>query len=181
MTLINQINLWLGEISPNVNVRTTQISSQHIKLDYTFLQPNFASTNHFSPENVGFGITYGLPVVLTLLKAKEGDLIIIENPESHIHPRGQAELGKMIAIAAMNGVQIILETHSDHVLNGIRVAVKNEVILHDKVIVFYFEKTIEQDEQYSKITNVEIDKYGELSDYPKNMLDEWGNQIMELI
>ena len=49
------------------------------------------------------------------------------------------------------------------------------------MIVFYFEKTIEQDEQYSKITNVEIDKYGELSDYPKNMLDEWGNQIMELI
>jgi predicted ATPase len=181
LTLINQVNLWMGHISPGVNIRTTDISSDHIKVEYVFRQPNFVNTNRFKPENVGFGITYGLPVVLALLKAKPGDLLIIENPESHIHPRGQAELGKMIAIAAMNRVQIILETHSDHVLNGIRVAVKDGDIDHDKVIVFYFEKTIASDEQFSKITNVEIDRNGELSDYPKNMLDEWGNQLVKLM
>ena len=180
-TLINQVNLWMGEISPNINIRTTSISSDYVLLEYVFKQPNFGTTNRYKPENVGFGISYGLPVVVALLKAKAGDLVIIENPESHIHPRGQAELGKLIALAAMNDVQIVIETHSDHILNGIRVAVKEKHISNDKVIAFYFDKVIETSEQYSKITNVEIDKNGELSDYPKNMLDEWSNQLLKLI
>ena len=150
-------------------------------MEYVFKQPNFGTTNRYKPENVGFGISYGLPVVVALLKAKAGDLVIIENPESHIHPRGQAELGKLIALAAMNDVQIVIETHSDHILNGIRVAVKEKHISNDKVIAFYFDKVVETSEQYSKITNIEIDKNGELSDYPKNMLDEWSNQLLKLI
>ena len=81
----------------------------------------------------------------------------------------------------MNDVQIVIETHSDHILNGIRVAVKEKHISNDKVIAFYFDKVVETSEQYSKITNIEIDKNGELSDYPKNMLDEWSNQLLKLI
>lgn len=180
-TLINQVNLWMGEISPNVNIRTTSISTDEVLLEYEFKQRNFGNTNRYKPENVGFGITYGLPIVVALLKAKAGDLLIIENPESHIHPRGQAELGKLIALAAMNEVQIVIETHSDHILNGIRVAVKEENLDKDKVVAFYFEKEFAESEQYSKVTNIEIDKNGELSDYPTNMLDEWSNQLFKLM
>jgi predicted ATPase len=180
-TLLNQINLWMGEISPGVNIRTTSISSDFVLLEYTFKQPNYGTTNRFKPENVGFGISYSLPVVVALLSARPGELLIIENPESHIHPRGQAELGKLIALAAMNDVQIIVETHSDHVLNGIRVAIKENDITNDKVIVFYFEKVIAPTEQYSKITNIEINENGELSEYPPHMLDEWSNQLLKLL
>ncbi len=180
-TLINQINLWMGEISPNVNIRTTSISSEFVLLEYAFKQPNFGNTNRFKPENVGFGISYVLPVVVALLASRPGELIIIENPESHIHPKGQAILGKLIAKVAQNDVQIIVETHSDHILNGIRVAVKEEEISKDKVIAFYFEKEIGPSEQYSKITNIEIDKNGELSDYPPDFLDEWSNQLLKLL
>jgi predicted ATPase len=141
-TLINQINLWMGEISPNVNVRTTTISSDYVLLEYVFKQPNFGNTNRYKPENVGFGISYGLPVVVSLLSARPGELIIIENPESHIHPRGQAELGKLIAKVAMNDVQVIIETHSDHILNGIRVAVKENEISKDKVALFYLKELL---------------------------------------
>ncbi|HAF29036.1 MAG TPA: DUF3696 domain-containing protein [Bacteroidales bacterium] len=180
-SLINQINLWMGEISPDVNIRTTEVSNDRVLLEYVFKQPNLGNTNRFKPENVGFGITYCLPVVVALLKSKPGDLLIIENPESHIHPRGQVEIGKLIALAAMSGVQIIIETHSDHVVNGVRVAVKEELIDKNKALIYYFEKTIKPDEQYSKITNIEIDKNGELSEYPKNMLDEWSAQLMKLL
>lgn len=180
-TLINQINLWMGEISPNINIRTTSISSEYVLLEYVFKQPNFGNTNRYKPENVGFGITYCLPVVVALLTARPGELIIIENPESHIHPKGQAELGKLIAKTAMNNVQIIIETHSDHILNGIRVAVKEGDISKDKVVAFYFEKLIDPSEQYSKITNIEIDNKGELSEYPKHMLDEWSSQLLKLL
>lgn len=180
-SLINQTNCWMSEISPGVNVRTTEISSDNVKLEYVYKQPNYGNTNRFKPENVGFGITYSLPIVVAVLKSKPGDLLIIENPESHIHPKGQAKLGKLLALAAMNGVQIIVETHSDHIINGIRVAVKKGDIDSDKTLIYYFEKVIQSNEQYSKITNIEIDKNGELSEYPKDMLDEWSNQLMKLL
>jgi predicted ATPase len=180
-TLKNQINLWLGEISPGVRVQTSKISSDVILLEYKFKQPTLVATNNFKPENVGFGISYALHVVTALLSARPGGLIIIENPESHIHPRGQAELGKLIARVAQNDIQVIIETHSDHILNGIRVAVKEADLDKDKVIVFYFSKVVADMEQYAKITDIEIDKNGELSEYPENLLDEWANQLSKLI
>lgn len=180
-TLINQINLWMGEISPGVSVRTTKISSDFVLLEYVFKQPNFGNTNRFKPENVGFGISYALHIVTALLKAKTGDLIILENPESHIHPRGQAELGKLIALVAQNDVQIIIETHSDHILNGIRVGVKENPIMKDRTVMFYFKKIVTENEQYSSVTNISIDKNGELSEYPVNLLDEWSNQLFKLM
>ena len=181
-TLKNQINLWLGEISPGVRVQTSKISSDLILLEYKYKQPTFGTTNSFKPENVGFGISYALHVVTALLSARPGELIIIENPESHIHPRGQAELGKLIARAAQNeGVQLVIETHSDHILNGVRVAVKEANLDKDKVIVFYFSKVVADMEQYAKITDIEVDKNGTLSEYPENLLDEWANQLSKLI
>lgn len=180
-TLINQINLWLGEISPGVNVRTTKISSDYVLLEYVFKQPTYGNTNRYKPENVGFGISYALHVVTALLTARPGQLVIIENPESHIHPRGQAEMGKLIALLAQNDVQIIVETHSDHILNGIRVGVKEKKLDKDRAIVFYFEKVVEATEQYSKITNIKLDKNGELSEYPAGLLDEWSNQLLKLL
>ncbi|HNI98216.1 MAG TPA: DUF3696 domain-containing protein, partial [Leptospiraceae bacterium] len=138
-------------------------------------------TNKFKPENVGFGISYALHVITALLSSKPEQLLIIENPESHLHPRGQAELGKLIALTAQNNVQIIIETHSDHILNGIRVAIKESAIHQDKVIAFYFKKVIKENEQYSKITDIYIDKNGTLSDYPEHLLDEWSNQLSRLL
>lgn len=180
-TLIQQINLWLGEISPGIAVQTSKISSDFVSLEYSFKQPMLGSTNKFKPENVGFGISYALHVVTALLSAKSGGLVIIENPESHIHPKGQAELGKLIALVAQNDVQVIIETHSDHILNGIRVAVKESAIDKEKVKAFYFKKTINESEQYSRISDIEIDKNGTLSDYPEGLLDEWSNQLSKLI
>lgn len=180
-TLINQINLWLGEISPGINVRTTSINQDEVLLEYVFHQPTYVNTNKFKPINVGFGITYTLPVVTALLSAKPGSLIIIENPESHIHPRGQAELGKLIALVAQNDVQVVIETHSDHIINGIRVGVKEQKLEKEKVILFYFNKVVEEQEQYSDITNIELDKNGILSEEPNGLLDEWGNQLLKLL
>lgn len=179
--ILHQVNLWLSEISPDVNVKTNNISSDFVQLEYEFNQPTFGKTMPFKPENVGFGISYALHVVTALLAARAGSLVIIENPESHIHPRGQAELGKLIALVAQNDVQIIIETHSDHILNGIRVGVKEEPTLKDKTTLFYFKKIVEVQEQFSAITDIQIDKNGTLSEYPENLLDEWSNQLSKLL
>lgn len=179
--LIQQVNLWLSEISPDVNVKIDSISSDFVQLGYEFHQPTFGKTMPFKPENVGFGISYALHVVTALLAAPTGGLVIIESPESHIHPRGQAELGKLIALVAQNDVQIIIETHSDHIINGIRVAVKEGLISEDKTTLFYFERKVAEKEQFSAITDIKLDKNGTLSDEPEGLLDEWGNQLLKLI
>lgn len=179
--LKNQVNLWMSEISPDVRIRTTNVSSDIVKLEYEYEQPTYGKTMVFKPENVGFGISYSMHVIVALLKARSGDLLIIENPESHIHPRGQAELGKLISLVAQNNIQIIIETHSDHILNGIRVGVKNSPELKEKTQLFYFKKEVMPMEQYSNISNIQIDKNGMLSDYPENLLAEWSNQLSQLI
>ena len=179
--LIHQVNLWLGEISPEVNVKTEHITSDIVELAFEFNQPTYGETNAFKPENVGFGISYALHVVTALLAARKGALVIIENPESHIHPRGQAELGKLIALVAQNDVQIIIETHSDHIVNGIRVGVKEQPSLKDKTTLFFFNKIIEEQEQFSEIIDIKLDKNGTLDKEPDGLLDEWGTQLLKLL
>lgn len=180
-SLIHNVDAWLGEISPGVKLNTREIpGTDQILLDVQF-ELSFGISNSFKPTNVGFGISYVLPVVLALLKSEPEKVIIIENPESHIHPRGQAELGKLISLAASIGAQLFVETHSDHILNGIRVAVKDNLVDKSKVNVMYFEKTTTDKEQFTKITQIRVDKNGTMSDYPKDFLDEWSNQISKLI
>ncbi|MCK4663968.1 MAG: DUF3696 domain-containing protein [Bacteroidales bacterium] len=177
-----QLNAWLSEIiSPGVSLNTKYIPEVNkVILDYQFDLGN-SKTNSFRPKNVGFGISYVLPIVLVLLTAEENKIIVIENPESHIHPRGQAELGKLISLAAQTGAQLFIETHSDHILNGIRVAVKENSIDKSDVNIMYFDKVTTDKEQYSSVKHIEIDNNGELSEYPKDFLDEWSNQLLKLI
>ncbi len=179
--LLSQINAWMKEISPGVSLNTKYVPEVNkVILDYQFDLFN-DKTNSFRPKNVGFGISYVLPIVLALLTAEEGKVIVVENPESHIHPRGQAELGKLISLASSIGAQLFVETHSDHILNGIRVAVKDNLVDKSKVNVMYFEKTSTEKEQFTKITQIRVDKNGTLSEYPKDFIDEWSNQISQLI
>jgi predicted ATPase len=181
LKLSQQLNAWLKEISPGVLLNTIADQARKtVSLDYQF-ELGYGKTNNFRPTNVGYGITYTLPVVLSLLTAEEGKMIVIENPEAHIHPRGQAEMGKLIASAAQAGAQLFIETHSDHILNGIRAAVKEERVHKDKVNIFFFDKKTTDTEQYSTITEIKIDRNGSLSEYPDNFLDEWSNQLSKLI
>jgi predicted ATPase len=179
--LIHQLNAWMQEISQGVVINTKYVPEVHkVILDFQFEMLK-QKTNSFRPKNVGFGITYILPVVLSLLTSEEEKTIVIENPESHIHPRGQVELGKLISLSANMGAQLFVETHSDHILNGIRVAVKESIIDKSKVNIMYFDKETTDFEQYSKIKQIKVDKNGVLSEYPKDFLDEWSNQLLKLI
>ncbi len=180
--LITQTEAWLSEISPNTRIFTELLSSgQEVEL-------KFAHNNYsYKPKNVGFGLSYVLPVIVSLLTAEEGKLIIIENPESHIHPKGQTELGKLIALAAQTGSQIIVETHSDHILNGIRIACKENLIDTNNVISYYFNRNL--DTNNSEITPIVIDKNGKLwrktnegknTQIPKGFFDEWTDSMLKL-
>lgn len=109
-----------------------------------------------------------------------GDLILLENPEAHIHPAGQRMLGELIAAAGAGGAQIIVETHSDHVINGIRLAVKNGKIAKEQTRIFFFYKDIQEGYEH-KMACPEMDEDGRIDIWPEGFLDEWDHALMELL
>ena len=179
--LISNIDAWLNEITPGTHAISTYYNELDIvKLGYQFdMGSDF--TPEFSPVNVGFGFTYLLPILTAILSAEKGDLIIIENPESHLHPQGQAKLGELLARAANDGVQLIIESHSDHLFNGIRVAIKNKQISTDDVSVFYFEREDNSNEHVTQISQPEIDENGRISHQPRGFMDEYSKQLDQLL
>ena len=183
MTLSSNINAWISEISPNLKVQpATDISTNKAVLNYYVdLNQGNESTKNIKPKNVGFGISVALPVITVLLSSKPNDLIIIENPEAHLHPYAQSTIGRLCAAAASNGAQVILETHSDHIFNGIRVAIKQGVIKNDLTSVFYLERDREGNKRFSSLTKAEIDSEGRLSHWPKGFMDQWDNDLDALL
>lgn len=177
-SLATELDAWMSVISPGVRVVAEEIPGNQIKMGFKFESKDGVS-NQYSPINVGFGLSYVMPLILTFLISKPGDMIIIENPESHLHPRGQSELAKLLAIATQNGVQVFCETHSDHIINGVRLCIHDKILDNEKAKVFFFEKN-EDLMLETKVTTVHIDANGELDKYPNGLLDEWGNVLSRL-
>lgn len=131
--LLYQTQEWLSVISPGIHINPRQYQEAGlVGIEYRVYGSDY------TPVNVGFGLSYVVPIIVSLLKSKSDDLVIIENPEAHLHPKGQRKMGELIARAAAGGVQIILETHSDHILNGIRLSVKKGVIDRNNIRLNYF-------------------------------------------
>jgi predicted ATPase len=179
--LIDNLNAWMSDITPGTKVITKLIPEiNQASLHYQFSSAT-ELTEKFRPENTGFGLTYVLPVVTAILSARPGDLLIIENPESHLHPSGQALVAKMIAIAAESGVQIIIETHSDHFLNGIRTSVKSKDIESENVLVYFLYRNQDQDEHCALVDKLEIDSKGRIDHWPEGFFDEWDKSLSTLL
>lgn len=178
--LIHQVQSWMNVISPGIDIDIKDYQD----IDRTVISYGFKtdsiSTNKFRPTNVGFGISYILPVLVACLCGKY-ELIIMENPEAHLHPKGQAKMGELMARCADCGTQLFIETHSDHLLNGIRVAVKEKVMSANDVRINYFTKTVEDGQNFTKNHPIRIGVNGALSEYPDDFIDEWENQLMKLL
>lgn len=176
--LIDQVSAWVAEISPGIRLSAQLLPLiEKAKLMISYSGERLVS-EPFLPVNVGFGIPYVLPLVTELLISDEKSLLLIENPESHLHPKGQTMIAQLISLAAENGCQIICESHSDHIINGVRVAAKRELIGSHQIGISFFAKN---ENQETKIESIFVDKNGNLSDYPLGLLDEWGILMTELI
>ena len=149
-----------------------------MSLQYSFVKGNQVS-NRYRATNVGFGITYVLPIIVAVLSSAPGSLLLIENPEAHLHPRGQARMGELLALAASCGIQVVIETHSDHVLNGIRLSVHGGNLSPEMVQLHFFQRR-QQDGQ-SLVTSPRIDRNGRIDQWPDGFFDEWDKSLETLL
>lgn len=131
-------------------------------------------TDFHRPVHVGFGLTQVLPIVVAALSASVGDILLIENPEVHLHPAGQALMGQFLAEVAKAGVQVIVETHSDHVLNGIRKSVKSEILKPEQVVIHFFRP---RSLGGSQVVSPQIDRTGNIDIWPDGFFDQFDKDM----
>jgi len=179
-SLLDQVNAWMRELCPGVNLQADDLQdTDFVRLRFGFFgTAGIRSTNRYRPTNVGFGLTYTLPVVVACLTAQPGSLVMLENPEAHLHPRGQTMMGRLAALAASTGAQVLVETHSEHVLNATRLAVKDGDIPPSMVALHYFHR---RDDGAISVTTPVIGRDGMISDWPEGFFDEWDRSLDRLL
>lgn len=182
--LLDQTNAWEREICRDINVHVHKFGNG-FEMTYSFNRQGVEfPTDEFGAENVGFGVTYALPIIVAILSAKKDSLLLFENPEAHLSPHGQSRLAELMALAAQSGVQIIAETHSDHIINGTLVAVKNfqetgRGISHDKVKIYQFDR--DEATHATLVTEVPVSENGRILHPPQGFFDQIEQDLEKLM
>lgn len=164
-TIITQTQAWLGKILNPLKLEVPRSKTNILEL---FI-------GNFKPSNVGFGYTSILPIIVTGLIAKLGEKIIIENPEIHLHPKAQSALIEFLVKVANTGVQIFIESHSDHVLNALRIAVLKGQLTSEDANILYF-----QGNNQKTVQQIPIQKDGRIEEWPENFFDQIDNDFSVL-
>lgn len=170
-TLYKQTHAWLMDFFPGVSFEVQRVPRANLVTLGVRTSPD---TDHHRPQHVGFGITHVLPILVASLHARRGDLILVENPETHLHPMGQAKMGVFLARMAAAGVQILVETHSDHVLNGLRRAVKTSVLPPEGVALHFFQpRALAEARGDSQVISPQMDPTGTIDRAPEGFFDQF--------
>jgi len=138
--------------------------------------------NYFQPVNVGYGYSYILSLLTSLALATEGSYIIVENPEAHLHPAAQAKvMNVLIEVALERNIQLIVETHSDHVLNTTLRAVKeNRLTVNDLQVLFFSNSNEDNGHTAAHVRNLEINELGHIMNPPLNFFEQYSIDLRAL-
>lgn len=175
-TLFHQVRARMRQFFPGCDLQVLPIEgASAVSLR---LRSN-AKSDFQRPQNVGFGLTQLFPVLVEVLAASPGDVVIVENPEVHLHPKAQQEIGELLALAASCGVQVIVETHSDHVLNGMRLAIKGRGSVEPSdVKIHFFSRDVDG---VSRRLSPMIDADGRFDVWPEGFFDQFDQALAALL
>lgn len=172
-TLYTQVNYWLDHIL-NVNLK---IEEMGITNTYS-VKYSYKNNKDVRPYHIGTGASYVLGVIIAGLSAKKDDIVIIENPEIHLHPKAQSDLAEFLCFIANAGIQIIIESHSDHIFNGIRKAIALKAISQKYVSINFFEL---DENLLTKNTRIELSDSGRVVKHINGLFDQFDNDLDELL
>ncbi|MEP0961023.1 MAG: DUF3696 domain-containing protein [Roseobacter sp.] len=173
-TFRKQLDSWLASLFPNAsaNVQNVLATSQ---MNLQFRLSELGSWQR--PSNIGYGLTYAFPILVALLAASPKQVIVIDSPEAHLHPSAQSQMGRILAAFANAGVQIIVETHSDHLLNGVRLALRDGHIRPDDLRIHFFNGA---NGKKHGVTTPGIGAGGEIYEWPEGFFDQSEKDLSKL-
>lgn len=171
---VGAVKEWLKIISPSTTDFQYEISS--------ISDTSFSLFNGHRAKNVGFGLSYTLPVITALLLGTvvENSIVIIENPEAHLHAKAQTEIADLIARCVEAGAQVIVETHSDHLFDGLRIYVKEHPGFEKKMNCYWFE--LDEDKN-TEATLIELNSKGRIVNLtiPPHFMDQFEYNSQRLL
>lgn len=172
-TFASQVQAWVQFIIPEIEIRIETFDKiNQVRIG---IRKRGSDTDFLHPNNIGFGISYSLPIIACCLLASKNSIIIIENPEAHLHPLGQSKMGQFLAKMAGAGLQIIIETHSEHVINGIRIGSLKKYIDHQDILINFFTQT-----RKVNVQEIQVNHKAELDDWPVGFFDQEERDISQI-
>ena len=172
-TVRAQVDAWLGELFPGARANAERLAvDAPLRLSFSLGQKSTWS----KPVNVGYGLSYAFPMLVALLTAEPGSTVVIDSAEAHLHPRAQSAVGHLLARMAGSGLHILAESHSDHLLNGVRLAVRDGLLKPNDATIHFFDRL----ERVPSVTTVAVDKNGAISDWPEGFFDQTERDLATL-
>jgi predicted ATPase len=172
VTLRYQLNAWASHLFNQAELNSVPIP----KTNLMRLELKTGVTSDWSrPANNGFGVSYAFPILLAGLVSPIDQTIIIDSPEAHLHPQGQSRMGAFLAKMAAGGVQLLVETHSDHLLNGVRIAIRDKFISPEDVAIYFF-----TGKEEARVVKLSVSGAGDISDWPDGFFDQSEKDLASL-
>jgi predicted ATPase len=172
-----QIEAWMHALGFSLQIRAKTSSVKDI-VALEFLDERFSDAEWINPVHTGFGISYSLPIIAAGLTALPGGILIVESPEAHLHPAAQSRMGSFLARLASTGVQVFLETHSDHIMNGIRLAAAKGDIAKQDVLFAAFSKS---SDGTMTTKEIRVTEDNSLSAWPEGFFDQIQTDLNEIV
>ena len=138
--------------------------------------------NYYQPVNVGYGYSYVLSLITAVVLVPKESFIIVENPEAHLHPSAQVKMmNELIKAVKERDIQLIVETHSDHVLNTALRAVNEHRLNVEDLEVLFFSSTVEgEDVSGAMVRNLEVNQLGHIQNPPKKFFEQYSIDLRAL-
>ncbi len=138
-TLLGQVNYWMNYIVDTSLLLTDLKKTNYLQVKYNNNPKNkLSDALYCRPINIGSGVSYLISIIISCLASNRGDVIIIENPEIHLHPKAQSRLCEFLYFISKTNRQIFVETHSDHIFNGLRVGIATKYMKQEDISVNFF-------------------------------------------
>ncbi|VDG73503.1 Uncharacterized conserved protein [Clostridium carnis] len=171
--LLNQVNYWLKYIV-NSTVKTENIlGTDVLKAKYSMIDER-----ELRPKNVGSGISYLVSLIIMCLASKKNDILIIENPEIHLHPKSQARVCEFLYFIAQSGRQLFVETHSDHLFNGLRAGIATNSMDKEQMEINFLNIN---NENCTENTKIQIGKRGKILNQVNDLFDQFDADLNKML
>ncbi|MGK4002050.1 AAA family ATPase [Sorangium sp. So ce1036] len=167
---LKQLGAALEKLGLNWTIKASRVDDTRVELRVGRLKQRARgrAQDLVSIADVGFGVSQCLPVLVALLTARPGQLVYIEEPEIHLHPRAQVALAQILADAASRGVRVVIETHSSLLLLGVQALVAEGAFRPELVALHWFSLT---KDGATQVRSADLDEAGAFGDWPEDFAE----------
>lgn len=172
-TMEYNVNYWFNYIIGGKLITSDIVQTDRLKAQFVG-----KSGREVRTKNIGSGLSYLISIIIMCLSLKENETLIIENPEIHLHPKAQSRLIEFFIFISKANRQLIIETHSDHIFNGMRVAVANGTLAEEEASINFLSLN---EENCTTNNEIHIGKRGRIIDPPEDLFDQFDIDLDKML